>query len=86
MSGPTSPERCRRSIPSGTIAFLIDRRHRRCSSFGNGTPTAFGVSCALTPRVALRGCALVANPGLGNGTPTAFCPIRTGHPAQRAYS
>ena len=74
VSGPTFPERCRRSIPSAGIAFLIDWCHRPCSSSGNGTPTAFGASCAPVPRVALRGCASVANPGLRNVTPAALYP------------
>ena len=72
VNGPTSPERCRRSIPSGAIGFLIDGCHTRCSSFGNGTPAAFGTFCALVPRVALRGCALVACPGLRDATPAAL--------------
>ena len=40
VSRPTFRERCRRSIPSGGISFLIGGRLTTCSSSGNGTSSA----------------------------------------------
>ena len=54
VSGPAFPERCRRSIPSGVIAFLMNGCHTTCPSSANGTPAAFGASCAAIPRAALQ--------------------------------